>query len=373
MRILPEDAGAPAGHAHDAAAPHADHEHDHDYDVHEHDHTHDHDRGRWGRLLESLPFLHGHRHGEANVDAALEGSARGIRALWRSLLLLGATALFQLIIALLSGSVALLADTIHNFGDALTAVPLWIAFVVGQRAATRRYTYGYGRAEDVAGVVIVGVIGASAVVAAVESVRKLLHPQPPHNLGWVMVAAVIGFLGNEAVAELRIREGRAVGSAALVADGQHARVDGFTSLAVLLGALGVLVGFPLADPIVGLCITLAILVIVRDTTVTMWRRLMDAVEPDVVDNIERTAAAVPGVEDVHDVRVRWLGHKLVAELHATVDETLPTAASHAIAEDARHRLLHALPRLGVVTVHVDPCGHSGADHHGLAAHHDAIG
>jgi cation diffusion facilitator family transporter len=367
-------------HSHDAGAPHADHEyhdhaahdHDHDHDHgHGHDHDHGHDHSRWSSLLEALPFLHGHTHGEANVDAALEGSVRGIRALWRSLLLLGATAFFQLVIVLASGSVGLLADTIHNFGDALTAVPLWIAFVVGRRPANRRYTYGYGRAEDVAGVVIVGVIGASAVVAAVESVRKLLHPEPPHNLGWVMVAAVIGFLGNEVVAQLRIREGRAIGSAALVADGQHARVDGFTSLAVLLGALGVLAGFPLADPLVGLLITAAILVIVRDTAVTMWRRLMDAVEPEVVDGIERTAAAVPGVQNVHDVRVRWLGHRLSAELHATVDETLPTSASHAIAEDVRHHLLHALPRLGVVTVHVDPCGHGGADHHALAAHHDA--
>jgi cation diffusion facilitator family transporter len=186
-----------------------------------------------------------------------------------------------------------------------------------------------------------------------------------------MVAAVIGFLGNEVVAQIRIRVGRQIGSAALVADGQHARADGFTSLAVLLGVLGVLAGFPLADPIVGLLITLAILVIVRDTAITMWRRLMDAVDPEMVDSIERTAAAVPGVEDVHDVRVRWLGHRLIAELHATVDETLPTFASHAIAEEVRHHLLHALPRLGVVTVHVDPCGHSGADPHGLAAHHDA--
>jgi cation diffusion facilitator family transporter len=356
-------------HAHDTVEPPAGHDahakHDYDHQAHDHDH------GRRGWLRETLPFLHGHSHGEASVDAALEGSARGIRALWLSLLLLGATALFQLVIALASGSVGLLADTIHNAGDALTAVPLWIALVVGRRPANRRYTYGYGRAEDVAGVTIVGVIGASAVLAAIESVGKLLHPQPPRNLGWVMLAAVIGFLGNEAVAQLRMREGRAIGSAALVADGQHARVDGFTSLAVLLGALGVWAGFPLADPLVGLLITCAILVIVRDTAMTMWRRLMDAVDPELVASIERTAALVPGVEELHDVRVRWLGHQLRAELHVTVDETLPTSASHAIAEDARHHLLHALPRLGIVTVHVDPRERSGADHHGLAAHHDA--
>ncbi len=319
--------------------------------------------------MEAIPFLHGHSHGEVNVDAALESSARGIRALKVSLLLLGATALFQLVIVLISGSTGLLADTIHNFGDALTAVPLWIAFAVGRRAANRRYTYGYGRAEDVAGVLIVALIFVSAVIAAYESVQKLIHPQPPSNIGWVMAAAVIGFLGNEAVAQFRIRVGREIGSAALIADGQHARVDGFTSLAVLVGALGVVAGFPLADPIVGLLITIAILFIVKATAATMWRRLMDAVEPEVVDTIERTAVAVPGVQDIHDVRVRWLGHKLGVELHATVDETLTMRESHDITEEVHHRLFHNLPRLGVVTIHADPCGHGGVDPHQLTAHH----
>jgi cation diffusion facilitator family transporter len=379
-------------HTHDPSDPNEHHEHDEQHDHlhpheehaerwHEQDHTHaheherDHDHGRshgsFGWLIEAIPFLHGHSHGEVNVDAALESSARGIWALKISLLLLGGTALFQLVIVLISGSVGLLADTIHNFGDALTAVPLWIAFVVGRRAATRRYTYGYGRAEDIAGVLIVGLIFVSAIIAAYESVQKLFHPQPLGNIGWVMAAAVIGFLGNEAVAQFRIRVGREIGSAALIADGQHARVDGFTSLAVLVGALGVLLGFPLADPIVGLLITIAILFIVKDTARTMWRRLMDAVEPEVVDTIERTAAAVPGVEDVHDVRARWLGHTLGAELHATVDETLPTRASHAIAEEVRHHLFHTFPRLSLITVHVDPCGHSGDDPHHRTAHHRA--
>lgn len=335
-----------------------------------HDQGHEQKHGRFGRLQEMIPFLHGHSHGEAHVDTALEGSERGLWALKVSLLGLGVTAAFQLVIVLLSGSVGLLADTIHNASDALTAIPLGIAFVLGRRPATRRYTYGYGRAEDVAGVIIVGMIFISALVAAYESVQKLLHPQPLHYLGWVMAAAVVGFLGNEAVAVFRIRVGREIGSAALVADGQHARLDGLTSLAVLVGALGVAAGFPLADPVVGLVITVAILFIVKDTAVTMWRRLMDAVEPDVVDSIERVAAAVPGVEEVHDVRVRWLGHKLQADLHTTVDEDLPTRESHRIVEDVRHALFHAQPQLGVIGVHADPCGHGSADPHALTAHHD---
>ena len=360
-----EDGAAPSDgdHSHADGGAHV-HPHNHD-----HGHSHDHDHGRLGWLREAIPFLHGHSHGETNVDTALEESERGLWALKISLVGLGLTAAIQLVIVLVSGSVGLLADTIHNASDALTAIPLGIAFVLGKRPATRRYTYGYGRAEDVAGVAIVVMIFLSALVAAYESILKLLHPQPLHYLGWIMVAAVVGFLGNEAVAVFRIRVGRQIGSAALIADGQHARADGLTSLAVLVGALGVWAGFSLADPLVGLLITVAILFIVKDTALTMWRRLMDAVEPEVVDDIERVAAAVPGVEAVHDVRVRWLGHKLQAELHATVDEDLPTRESHHIAEELRHALFHAQPRLAAIAVHVDPCGHGGTDPHALTAHH----
>ncbi len=359
---------------HDSYAERSDHEHGDDtHHEHEHGNGSEHSHGWLGRLKEAVPFLHGHSHGEANVDAALEGNEHGLWALKVSLAGLGLTAAFQLAIVFVSGSAGLLADTIHNASDALTAIPLGVAFVLGRRAATRRYTYGYGRAEDVAGVVIVAMIGASALVAAYESVQKLLHPQHLSNLGWVMVAAVVGFVGNEAVAVLRIRVGRAIGSAALVADGQHARIDGLTSLAVLVGALGVLAGLRLADPIVGLLITLAILAIVKDTALTMWRRLMDAVEPEVVDSIERTAAAVPGVEAVHAVRVRWLGHRLQAELHAVVNEELSTRESHRIAEEVRHTLFHVQPRLATISVHTDPCGHRGDNPHALTSHHEDAG
>jgi cation diffusion facilitator family transporter len=334
----------------------------------EHEHLHEHG-GRFGWLAELAPVLHGHEHTGVRVDAALASDERGIRALKLSLLGLAATAAFQVVIALASGSAALLADTIHNGADALTAVPLWIAFALGRRAANRRYTYGYGRAEDVAGVVIVAVILASALLAGWESYRKLVQPEPIQHLGWVIAAALIGFAGNEAVALLRIRVGRAIGSAALIADGEHARVDGLTSLAVLLGAVGVWAGFPLADPLIGLVITVAILFIVKDTATMMWRRLMDAVDPELVDALERTAAAQPGVQGVHDVRVRWLGHRLLAELHITVDEDLSTRASHHLAEEVRHALLHAQPGLSTVTVHVDPCGHGGGDAHALTTHH----
>jgi cation diffusion facilitator family transporter len=280
-----------------------------------------------------------------------------------------ATAIFQVVIVLISGSAALLADTIHNFADALTAVPLWIAFVIGRRPATRRYTYGFRRAEDLAGVFVVLVMLASAALAAWESYRKLVSAETMTNIPWVMAAGVVGFLGNELVAIFRIRVGREIGSAALEADGLHARTDGLTSLAVLVGALGVWAGFPLADPIIGLLITIPILQVVWGAAKTIWERLMDAVDPKLVDAVEQGAARVAGVLAVHDVRVRWLGHNLEAELHADVDGTLSTSASHDLAQQIEHRLLHDLPQLETMTVHIDPVRADGTDAHSITEHH----
>jgi cation diffusion facilitator family transporter len=374
---------AQAGHDHDHDHDdhdHDDHDHDHGHDDHDHDHGHDdhdhdddghdHSGGRFGWLRELLPFGHGHSHAtEAKIDSALEGSERGIWAVKVSLVALGLTALFQVIIVLVSGSVALLADTIHNFSDALTAVPLWFAFILSRRAATRRYTYGFGRAEDIAGVAIVFMILLSAILAGYESYQKFIDPQPISNVAWVIVAAIVGFMGNEAVASFRIRIGREIGSAALIADGQHARIDGFTSLAVLVGAIGSIFGFTLIDPLIGLLITVVILVIVRDTAVSMWHRLMDAVDPAEVARIESSASKVAGVQAVQEVRARWVGHALSTELHIVVDEDLSTRESHLIAEEVRHALFHVQPRLALVTIHVDPCGHGGEDHHVATAHH----
>lgn len=331
-----------------------------------HEHV-DADRGLVGRIRE---IWGGHQHGtEGAVDRALWSSERGITAVKISLLGLGATALFQLVIVLFSGSVALFADTIHNFADALTALPLWVAFVVGRRAADRRYTYGYGRAEDLAGIFVILVMALSAAGAAFESIRRLIEPQVIENVGWVLVAGVVGFLGNEAVAIYRIRIGTEIGSAALVADGHHARTDGLTSLGVVLGAIGVMLGFPLADPLVGLLITLAILVVLKDAATRIFHRLMDAVDPALTASAERIVGATSGVEGEPRVRIRWVGHELWADAEIIVDCDRSLSEAHAIAEQAQHDLLHELPRLARVTVHVDPCGHSGADHHAATAHH----
>jgi cation diffusion facilitator family transporter len=330
---------------------------DHDHTL-DHGHTHDH-TGQFGSLGAAIRELFApHSHDAADsIDGALESSAAGIRAVKLSLLALLATAVAQLVIVAISGSVALLADTIHNVADALTAIPLWIAFALGTRPATRRYTYGFGRAEDVAGLFVVAMITLSAIVAGVESIRRLANPVSINHLGWVAAAGLIGFLGNELVAVYRIRVGRRIGSAALVADGMHARTDGFTSLAVLLGAGGVALGFPLADPIIGLAITVAILAVLRTAARDVFRRLMDGVDPALLDTAEAALTAEPGVTGVRSVRMRWIGHRLHAEAELDIDPTVTLVDAHRIAHDAEHTLTHAVPKLSTALVHAYPAAH----------------
>lgn len=341
----------------------------------EHDRRHRTPGGRGrpaGALRHRLSHLvtpHSH-DASAKVDDALATSREGLRALWLSFVFLMLTAAAQALVVVLTGSVALLSDTLHNLADALTAIPIAIAFVVGRRAPTNRYTYGYGRAEDLAGLVVVAFITASAFSAAYAAITRIQNPQQVKYLGAVAAAGVIGFLGNEAVARYRISVGRRIGSAALVADGLHARTDGFTSLAVVLSAAGVALGWDLADPVVGLLITVAILYVLRDAAGQVWRRLMDAVDPDLVAAGERLMAETPGVQAVTRLRLRWVGHDLIGEASITLAETLTLAEAHAIASDAEHRLLHGITRLQRVVVHTDPDGdgHDSLSHHPGAGH-----
>jgi cation diffusion facilitator family transporter len=305
---------------------------------------------------------HGHAHDHSQpFDDALEASDMGVRAVWVSLAGLGVTAVAQLLVVVLTGSVALLADTIHNFTDALTALPLLIAFRLGRRPPNSRYTYGYHRAEDLAGVVIVLMILASAVIAALEAVQRLRDPAPVHHVGIVLAAGVIGFLGNEMVALYRTRVGRRIGSAALVADGMHARADGVTSLGVVASALFVLAGFDRADPLIGLAITLAIAWTVVQAGRTVLRRILDGIDGSTVLLIDEVAESVPGVEHVSEGRARWVGHHLRAELTIDVDSSLSVGEGHDIAELVRNALLRTVPRLQDAMVHVDPHDH---DPHG---------
>lgn len=302
-----------------------------------------------------------HSHDAADsVDDTLESTAAGIRTVKISLLVLGLTALIQIVIVVMSGSVALAADTIHNFADALTAVPLWIAFALGAKPATRRYTYGFGRVEDLAGSFVVAMITMSAIIAGYEAIARLIHPQQIEHVGWVALAGLVGFIGNEWVALYRIRVGHRIGSAALIADGLHARTDGFTSLAVLCSAGGVALGFPLADPIVGLLITAAILAVLRTAARDVFRRLHDGVDPAMVDAAEQALAARPGVQAVRSVRMRWIGHRLHADAELDVDPALDLAQAHRIAHDAEHELTHTVPKLTTALIHAYPAEHGSS-------------
>ncbi|MFC6016610.1 cation diffusion facilitator family transporter [Plantactinospora solaniradicis] len=360
----------------------SDHRHEHEHedrhgDRHEDGHGHGDEDGhghadgagrgaaRWWGRVRHLCTPHSHDSAD-RVDAPMESSRAGIRALWISLAALGATALLQAVVVVFTGSVALLGDTMHNLADAFTAVPLGLAFLLGRRPATRRYTYGYGRAEDLAGIVIVAFIAISAALAGYQAVNRLLDPAPVHNLWAVAGAGLVGFVGNELVARYRITVGRRIGSAALVADGLHARTDGFTSLAVLLGAGGVAIGWGWADPVVGLLITVAVLVVLRTAAQEVCRRLMDAVDPELVTTAEHALATAPGVRSVTGLRVRWVGHQLHAETNLGVDASLSVVDAHTIAVEAEHRLRHAVPRVVAVMIHTDPAdidSHAALDHH----------
>jgi cation diffusion facilitator family transporter len=311
---------------------------------------------------------HAQRHTHGSVDPTIVTTQRGVWAIKWSFLGLLATALVQAGIVWLSGSVALLADTIHNIADAGTALPLGVAFILVRWRPSRRFTYGYGRVEDLAGVIIVLTILGSAIAAGYESLNRLVHPQPVEYLWVVMAAAVVGFIGNEAVAAFRIKVGNEIGSAALVADGYHARVDGLTSLAVLVGAVGVWLGYPLADPLVGLVITAVILSIVWESGKAVFTRLLDGVDPALIDEIVHAAHHVPGVRTVTEVRARWIGHRLHAELNIAVDDALSVQDGHTIAKEVRHALLHHVRYLANAVIHVDPDNAAGEVYHRIAEH-----
>ncbi len=341
---------------------HDDHDHNHIHDEHkhdEHDHEHEEDDGHGHSG-------HGHEHGK--VDADLYGNKPGLRAVQISTAGMLLVALIQFSIAIIGGSAGLFADALHNFGDVLTTIALWIAFVISNRAANQRYTYGYYRAEDLAGIFIVLVIIASAVAGAVASILKLTSGAAPTQLYLSMAAALVGVAGNEILAQYKISVGKRINSVPLVADGQHSRIDGLTSLAAFVGLIFVAFGVRLADPIAGLVITVVILTVVYSTTRSVLQRLLDAVDPRVIPSIYSIASEVPGVEAVNTVRARWVGHTLHIAMNIEVEAELTLIKAHGIAEEVRHRLFHRVKGLSEVIIHTDPHSHD-EDHHQLVAHH----
>lgn len=349
--------------------PGSDHGHGHG-DGHGQGHGHDDEPPQtWWARLRGVLRPHSHHHTDA-IQTAEESSSTGIRAAWIGLAGMSVTAALQLVIVAVSGSVALLADTLHNLGHLATTIPLVLAFRLGRRPATRRYTYGYRRAEDLVGLLIAVVIAVSAVLIVWESLRALVDPRPLTNLGWVFAAGVVGAAGNELVAEYRIRAGRRIGSAALIAEGQHARTDGLTSVAVVVGVVGVWLGFAQADALVGLLIAAVVIWILVASTRTVLHRLMDGIDEDTVEAIESIARGVDGVRRVDRVRARWSGHRLEGDLDLAVDPGLSVAEAHEVAERVHHDLLHGVRHLEGIAVHVNPADSHGA--HDLTGHHASV-
>ncbi len=312
-------------------------------------------------------------HDHSHIRPENVTDERAIRAARLATFALLATALIQLAIVALGRSAALFADALHNLGDVSTTVALWIAFLVSRRMATRAYTFGFQRVEDLAGVFIVLVILASAALAGWESVVRFRSGEAPTHLAISMAAALVGVAGNEAVALYKIQVGRQINSASLVADGLHSRIDGLASLAAFVGLAGVALGVPRADPVAGLLITAVILWVAAGAVREIVERLLDRVDPELVHQIEHVADSVPGVEEVCEVRARWAGRSLFVVLAVSLDGALPLAEAHAIAEEVRHALLHDVPGVAVVDVHMDPSGDAREAAHAGTAHHADAG
>ena len=325
---------------------------------HSHGHSHDHHRRSDNPLAKiamalHLPgFTHDHSHADLAADRAFLDNQLAVRTVWIALTALGLTTALQVVIYIASNSVALLADTVHNLGDALNSIPLLFAFYIARRAANKRYTYGYGRLEDIAGVFIVISIGFSAAYILYESIQRLLNPLPLENLEWIALAALVGFVGNELVALMQIRVGRRIGSDAMIADGQHALIDGLTSLAVLIAVIGTLIGLPILDPIIGVVIAFAIVGITWNAIKAVWYRMMDAVDPHLVEHVEDHARAVDGVDEVLTLRLRWVGHRMYGVIKVAVPADASLADSQAIVEAVQHEAGHVIPQLAELTVQI---------------------
>lgn len=298
------------------------------------------------------PGHSGHSHTHGAIDPTIATSDRGLWAVKWSLVGLLLTSLLQAVVVGLSGSVALLADLIHNVGDAMTALPLGLAFWASRWKPTERFAYGYGRLEDLAGVAIVAIIFGSAMMTAYESLNRFYHPQPLHHLGALAIAALIGCIGNELVAVFRIKVGREINSAALIADGHHAMADGLVSLAVLVSAIGVAQGYSWADPVMGLVITAVLLKIVWESGQTIFTRLLDGVEPEVMATIRHAVEHVADVTAVDSIRARWLGHRLYTEVAIVIPGELSVQAGQAIAETVKEQLQDHIPYLGQVEIRI---------------------
>jgi cation diffusion facilitator family transporter len=352
---------------------HEEHDHDHPHEGNDHDHGHGHDHSGHDIIgtIASIFHLGGHKHDHSDLagDKALKDNVLGTRTIYLAVAILGLTTALQIIIYLYSGSVALLGDTVHNFGDAINSIPLLFAFWLANRVANKRYTYGYGRAEDLAGVLIVLSIGFSAFYILWESANRLFNPVPLNNLGWVAAAAIVGFAGNELAAVIQIRTGKKICSDAMIANGLHARTDGLTSLAVLVAVTGAFLGYPIVDAAVGILMGIVILFITKDAAKSMWYRLMDAVDPIIVDRAEGVIKEHPDVKGIQRLQMRWIGHRLQAEAVISIEAGLTAAQCNQISEHISHHLYHVIPNLAETTIAIVPWSPDGSTFYCETSHH----
>lgn len=302
----------------------------------------------------------GHAHG------GVYDSREGVRAVLVSAVALGIAAAAEFAAAAIGRSAGVLADGLHNAGDVLTTFILLAAFALARRPATRRFPSGYGRIEDVATLLIVLVIVITAALAAAESIRRLIQPESYGSVPFSLAAAAIGVVANLAVSEYKVRVGRSIGSTALAADGVHSRIDALVSAGAFVGIGLAALGLPLADPVAGLAITAMIVYILGGTVRQLFLRMMDAVDPVLVDELEAAAREVDGVLGVHDVRARWVGRELVAVMHLDCDAEASLQDAHALAQRVEHAVAHAVPEARL-DIHMDP---GSEDHVHGQPHHD---
>jgi cation diffusion facilitator family transporter len=290
----------------------------------------------------------GHAHSSAHY-----GNRDAIRAVVVSAIALGIAAVAEITASILSGSASVLADGLHNAGDVLTSFILLFTFALVRRPATRRFSSGYGRFEDVATLLIVVVIIITAAIAAAESVYKLIHPTVYSNIALSLGAAVVGVVANLGVSEYKVRVGRGIGSESLEADGIHSRIDALVSAGAFAGIGLAGLGLAIADPILGIMITVAIVFALAGTVKQLYYRMMDAVDPTIIDELTSSAKTVPGVLAVHDVRVRWVGRELVATMHVDMDPKSTLESAHAIAMKVEDAVCHEVPAARL-EIHMDP-------------------
>ena len=283
-------------------------------------------------------------HGRDDVDERRQAN----RAVAVSAIGLGVTGLVELLLAVLTGSVGLLGDAIHNLSDVSTSAVVFLGFRLSRRPPTEKYPYGLERAEDLAGVGIAVVIWASAAFAGFESIRKLVNHGHTTHIAVGIAGAVLGVAGNQLVARYKLRVGKRINSATLIADAKHSWLDALSSAGALAGLVAVAFGLPWGDPVAGLAVTAFIGHVGYEVTKDVVHRLADGVDPDVITTAEAAAGSVPGVIHAH-ARARWTGRTLRVEIEGWVDPELPAKDADTMGRQVADHLARQLPEAGSFT------------------------